>query len=183
MGFVLNLWAMNEIINPLTVHWSCIYKTSCAWYCLVFHVLCSIPLNDYKLLVCDIQQLLVAVTIHSCSSSGSQYFRIIEDLITLLGFMQTSKMRRTQGEGWISEIQYTCKIHWRCHLPCAAVLYDIKLSGSAAERNRAVTSLSSTVEWRVIWEISRISICPLNGFLSFSPKFAVWKISLPSLAH
>uniref|UniRef100_A0A8C9XFX7 Lysosomal trafficking regulator n=1 Tax=Sander lucioperca TaxID=283035 RepID=A0A8C9XFX7_SANLU len=56
----------------------------------------GIPLNDYKLLVCDIQQLLVAVTIHSCSSSGSQYFRIIEDLITLLGFMQTSKMRRTQ---------------------------------------------------------------------------------------
>ncbi|XP_037128426.1 lysosomal-trafficking regulator isoform X2 [Syngnathus acus] len=55
-----------------------------------------IPLNDYKLLVCDIQQLLVAVTIHSCSSSGSQYFRIIEDLITLLGYMQTSKMRRTQ---------------------------------------------------------------------------------------
>lgn len=60
---------------------------------------CRIPLNDYKLLVCDIQQLLVAVTIHSCSSSGSQYFRIIEDLITLLGFMQTSKIRRTQGEG------------------------------------------------------------------------------------
>ncbi|XP_034753584.1 lysosomal-trafficking regulator isoform X3 [Etheostoma cragini] len=56
----------------------------------------GIPLNDYKLLVCDIQQLLVAVTIHSCSSSGSQYFRIIEDLITLLGFMQTSKMRHTQ---------------------------------------------------------------------------------------
>ncbi|KAJ3609859.1 hypothetical protein NHX12_021953 [Muraenolepis orangiensis] len=56
----------------------------------------GIPLNDYKLLVCDIQQLLVAVTIHSCSSSGSQYFRIIEDLITLLGFMQTSNMRRTQ---------------------------------------------------------------------------------------
>ncbi|XP_033836122.1 lysosomal-trafficking regulator isoform X1 [Periophthalmus magnuspinnatus] len=56
----------------------------------------GIPPNDYKLLVCDIQQLLVAVTIHSCSSSGSQYFRIIEDLITLLGFMQTSKMRRTQ---------------------------------------------------------------------------------------
>ncbi|KAM4591197.1 lysosomal-trafficking regulator isoform 2-T4 [Odontesthes bonariensis] len=56
----------------------------------------GIPLNDYKLLVCDIQQMLVAVTIHSCSSSGSQYFRIIEDLITLLGFMQTSKTRRTQ---------------------------------------------------------------------------------------
>uniref|UniRef100_A0A674BWS4 Lysosomal trafficking regulator n=1 Tax=Salmo trutta TaxID=8032 RepID=A0A674BWS4_SALTR len=56
----------------------------------------GIPLNDYKLLVVDIQQLLVAVTIHSCSSSGAQYFRIIEDLITLLGFMETSKMRRTQ---------------------------------------------------------------------------------------
>lgn len=58
----------------------------------------SIPPNDYRLLVCDIQQLLVAVTIHSCSSSGPQYFRIIEDLITLLGFMQTSKTPRTQGE-------------------------------------------------------------------------------------
>uniref|UniRef100_A0A8K9V7C1 Lysosomal trafficking regulator n=1 Tax=Oncorhynchus mykiss TaxID=8022 RepID=A0A8K9V7C1_ONCMY len=56
----------------------------------------GIPLNDYKLLVVDIQQLLVAVTIHSCSSSGAQYFRIIEDLITLLGFMETSKMKRTQ---------------------------------------------------------------------------------------
>ncbi|KAJ8365985.1 hypothetical protein SKAU_G00148160 [Synaphobranchus kaupii] len=56
----------------------------------------GIPLDDYKLLVCDIQQLLVAVTIHSCSSSGFQYFRIIEDLITLLGYLQTSKIRRTQ---------------------------------------------------------------------------------------
>ncbi|KAL7889583.1 hypothetical protein AOLI_G00018410 [Acnodon oligacanthus] len=52
--------------------------------------------NDYKLLVCDIQQLLVVVTIHACSSSGPQYFRIIEDLITLLGFMQSSKVHRTQ---------------------------------------------------------------------------------------
>lgn len=68
------------------------------FFLLSSSVVCRIPLNDYKLLVCDIQQLLVAVTIHSCSSSGSQYFRIIEDLITLLGFMQTSKMRRTQGE-------------------------------------------------------------------------------------
>lgn len=59
---------------------------------------CRIPPNDYKLVVCDVQQLLVAVTIHSCSSSGSQYFRIIEDLITLLGYMQTSKVRRTQGK-------------------------------------------------------------------------------------
>lgn len=125
--------------------------TSCASYFLCFFlVLCSIPLNDYKLLVCDIQQLLVAVTIHSCSSSGSQYFRIIEDLITLLGFMQTSKMRRTQGEDWISEIQYTFKIHQCCHLLCSAVLDDIKLSSAAAERNYAVTSLST--EWKLIWE-------------------------------
>ncbi|XP_051508273.1 lysosomal-trafficking regulator-like isoform X1 [Myxocyprinus asiaticus] len=56
----------------------------------------GIPPNDYRLVVCDIQQLLVAVTIHSCSSSGSQYFRIIEDLITLLGYMQASRVRRTQ---------------------------------------------------------------------------------------
>ncbi|XP_063047649.1 lysosomal-trafficking regulator isoform X3 [Engraulis encrasicolus] len=52
--------------------------------------------SDYRLLMCDMQQLLVAVTIHSCSSSGSQYFRIIEDLITLLGYMQSSKVHRTQ---------------------------------------------------------------------------------------
>ncbi|MCI4376677.1 hypothetical protein PGIGA_G00191140 [Pangasianodon gigas] len=56
----------------------------------------GISQNDYRLLVCDIQQLLVAVTIHACSSSGSQYFRIIEDLITLLGFMQGSTVYRTQ---------------------------------------------------------------------------------------
>ncbi|XP_060781470.1 lysosomal-trafficking regulator isoform X4 [Neoarius graeffei] len=56
----------------------------------------GIPQNDYRLLVCDIQQLLVAVAIHACSSSGSQYFRIIEDLITLLGFMQASKVYHTQ---------------------------------------------------------------------------------------
>ncbi|XP_053476690.1 lysosomal-trafficking regulator isoform X6 [Ictalurus furcatus] len=56
----------------------------------------GIPQNDFRLLVCDIQQLLVAVTIHACSSSGYQYFRIIEDLITLLGFMQGSKVYRTQ---------------------------------------------------------------------------------------
>ncbi|XP_044530512.1 lysosomal-trafficking regulator [Gracilinanus agilis] len=57
----------------------------------------NIPLNDYKLLVCDIQQLLVAVTIHACSSSGSQYFRVIEDLIVLLGYLQNSKNKRTQN--------------------------------------------------------------------------------------
>lgn len=94
--------------------------------CVVFLVLlssrCRIPLNDYKLLVCDIQQLLVAVTIHSCSSSGSQYFRIIEDLITLLGFMQTSKIRQTQGEGWLWNIRVCC-LQLR-----STVLEDLELS-------------------------------------------------------
>ncbi|XP_067321110.1 lysosomal-trafficking regulator [Anolis sagrei] len=53
--------------------------------------------DDYRLLVCDIQQLLVAVTIHACSSSGSQYFRIIEDLMVLLGHLQNSQNERTQN--------------------------------------------------------------------------------------
>ncbi|KAM4694759.1 lysosomal-trafficking regulator [Discoglossus pictus] len=57
----------------------------------------SVPLDEYTLLVCDIQQLLVAVTIHSCSSSGSQYFRIVEDLIILLGYLHESKNERMQN--------------------------------------------------------------------------------------
>ncbi|XP_068795056.1 lysosomal-trafficking regulator isoform X2 [Struthio camelus] len=57
----------------------------------------NIPLNDYKLLACDIQQLLVAVAIHACSSSGSQYFRVIEDLIVLLGHLQNSKNARMKN--------------------------------------------------------------------------------------
>uniref|UniRef100_A0A8C3X655 Lysosomal-trafficking regulator n=1 Tax=Catagonus wagneri TaxID=51154 RepID=A0A8C3X655_9CETA len=57
----------------------------------------NIPLNEYKLLACDIQQLFIAVTIHACSSSGSQYFRVIEDLIVLLGYLQNSKNKRTQN--------------------------------------------------------------------------------------
>ncbi|XP_069741266.1 lysosomal-trafficking regulator isoform X2 [Narcine bancroftii] len=56
----------------------------------------GIPLSEYKLLLCDIQQLLVAVTIHSCSSSGLPYFRIIEDLITLLGYLENSKDTKTK---------------------------------------------------------------------------------------
>nr|XP_035972836.1 lysosomal-trafficking regulator isoform X2 [Halichoerus grypus] len=57
----------------------------------------NVPLNEYKLLACDIQQLFIAVTIHACSSSGSQYFRVIEDLIVLLGYLQNSKNKRTQN--------------------------------------------------------------------------------------
>nr|XP_045006323.1 lysosomal-trafficking regulator isoform X2 [Jaculus jaculus] len=57
----------------------------------------NIPLNEYKLLACDLQQLFIAVTIHACSSSGSQYFRVIEDLIVLLGYLQNSKNQRTQN--------------------------------------------------------------------------------------
>ncbi|XP_043535949.1 lysosomal-trafficking regulator isoform X1 [Chiloscyllium plagiosum] len=56
----------------------------------------GIPVNEYKLLLCDIQQLLVAITIHSCSSSGLPYFRIIEDLISLLGYLQKSKDTKTK---------------------------------------------------------------------------------------
>ncbi|XP_012515612.1 PREDICTED: lysosomal-trafficking regulator [Propithecus coquereli] len=57
----------------------------------------NIPSSEYKLLACDIQQLFIAVTIHACSSSGSQYFRVIEDLIVLLGYLQNSKNKRTQN--------------------------------------------------------------------------------------
>ncbi|XP_069463086.1 lysosomal-trafficking regulator [Ambystoma mexicanum] len=57
----------------------------------------TIPLNDYKLLMCDLQQLLVTLTIHSCSSSGSQYFRVIEDIIVLLGYLQNSNNKTTQN--------------------------------------------------------------------------------------
>ncbi|XP_039103086.1 lysosomal-trafficking regulator isoform X1 [Hyaena hyaena] len=57
----------------------------------------NVPLNEYKLLACDIQQLFIAVTIHACSSSGPQYFRVLEDLIVLLGYLQNSKNKRTQS--------------------------------------------------------------------------------------
>ncbi|XP_069340666.1 lysosomal-trafficking regulator [Eulemur rufifrons] len=57
----------------------------------------NIPLSEYRLLACDIQQLFIAVTIHACSSSGPQYFRVIEDLIVLLGYLQNSKNKRTQN--------------------------------------------------------------------------------------
>ncbi|XP_055491132.1 lysosomal-trafficking regulator isoform X3 [Leucoraja erinacea] len=56
----------------------------------------GIPLSEYRLLLCDIQQLLVAITIHSCSSSGLPYFRIIEDLISLLGYLENSKDTKTK---------------------------------------------------------------------------------------
>ncbi|KAM6280769.1 lysosomal-trafficking regulator isoform 1-T3 [Porphyrio hochstetteri] len=65
----------------------------------------NIPLNDYKLLACDIQQLLVAVAIHACSSSGSQYFRVIEDLIVLLGHLQNSKNARTQNMAAVLQLR------------------------------------------------------------------------------
>ncbi|NXU57111.1 LYST regulator, partial [Turnix velox] len=65
----------------------------------------NIPLNDYKLLACDIQQLLVAVAIHACSSSGSQYFRVIEDLIVLLGHLQNSKNARMQNMAIVLQLR------------------------------------------------------------------------------
>nr|BAA34688.1 BEIGE [Rattus norvegicus] len=57
----------------------------------------NIPLNEFRLLACDIQQLFIAVTIHACSSSGSQYFRVIEDPIVLIGDLHNSKNKRTQN--------------------------------------------------------------------------------------
>ncbi|MEJ1284502.1 lysosomal trafficking regulator [Cricetulus griseus] len=65
----------------------------------------NIPLNEYKLLACDIQQLFIAVTIHACSSSGSQYFRVIEDLIVLLGYLQNSKNKRTQNMALVMQLK------------------------------------------------------------------------------
>ncbi|KAM5163021.1 lysosomal-trafficking regulator [Mantella aurantiaca] len=57
----------------------------------------SIALDEYILLACDLQQLLIAVTIHACSSSGSQYFRIVEDLIILLGYLTESNNEMLQN--------------------------------------------------------------------------------------
>uniref|UniRef100_A0A8C6VCC8 Lysosomal trafficking regulator n=1 Tax=Naja naja TaxID=35670 RepID=A0A8C6VCC8_NAJNA len=62
--------------------------------------------NDSRLLVCDIQQLLAAVTIHACSCSGIQYFRIIEDLMVLLGHLQMSKMTE-HGVKMAVNLQFT----------------------------------------------------------------------------
>ncbi|XP_077145213.1 lysosomal-trafficking regulator [Ranitomeya variabilis] len=57
----------------------------------------SVSQDEYILLASDLQQLLIAVTIHSCSSSGSQYFRIVEDLIVILGYLNESKNERLQN--------------------------------------------------------------------------------------
>ncbi|XP_066461496.1 lysosomal-trafficking regulator [Eleutherodactylus coqui] len=57
----------------------------------------SVSPDEYILLACDLQQLLIAVTIHSCSSSGSQYFRIVEDLIVILGYLNESKNEKLQN--------------------------------------------------------------------------------------
>ncbi|CAJ0919172.1 unnamed protein product [Ranitomeya imitator] len=56
----------------------------------------SVSQDEYILLASDLQQLLIAVTIHSCSSSGSQYFRIVEDLIVILGYLNESKNEKLQ---------------------------------------------------------------------------------------
>ncbi|XP_069810685.1 lysosomal-trafficking regulator [Dendropsophus ebraccatus] len=57
----------------------------------------SVSPDEYILLACDLQQLLIAVTIHSCSSSGAQYFRIVEDLIVILGYLNESKNQKLQN--------------------------------------------------------------------------------------
>uniref|UniRef100_A0A8C2YH24 Lysosomal trafficking regulator n=1 Tax=Coturnix japonica TaxID=93934 RepID=A0A8C2YH24_COTJA len=94
----------------------------------------NIPLNDYKLLACDIQQLLVAVAIHACSSSGSQYFRVIEDLIVLLGHLQNSKNTRMQNMAVALQLRV---------LQAAIELIRTTASSDAQEQAGAAPSLSA----------------------------------------
>uniref|UniRef100_A0A8B9C3B2 Lysosomal trafficking regulator n=1 Tax=Anser brachyrhynchus TaxID=132585 RepID=A0A8B9C3B2_9AVES len=94
----------------------------------------NIPLNDYKLLACDIQQLLVAVAIHACSSSGSQYFRVIEDLIVLLGHLQNSKNARMQNMAVALQLRV---------LQAAIELIKTTANQDAQEQAGSVPSLSA----------------------------------------
>ncbi|XP_051470632.1 lysosomal-trafficking regulator isoform X2 [Apus apus] len=94
----------------------------------------NIPLNDYKLLACDIQQLLVAVAIHACSSSGSQYFRVIEDLIVLLGHLQNSKNARMQNMAVVLQLRV---------LQAAVELIKTTASQDAQEQAGSVPSPSA----------------------------------------
>ncbi|XP_074674523.1 lysosomal-trafficking regulator isoform X3 [Strix aluco] len=94
----------------------------------------NIPLNDYKLLACDIQQLLVAVAIHACSSSGSQYFRVIEDLIVLLGHLQNSKNARMQNMAVVLQLRV---------LQAAIELIKTTANQDAQEQAGSVPSLSA----------------------------------------
>lgn len=94
----------------------------------------NIPLNDYKLLACDIQQLMVAVAIHACSSSGSQYFRVIEDLIVLLGHLQNSKNTRMQNMAVALQLRV---------LQAAIELIKTTANQDAQEQAGSVPSLSA----------------------------------------
>ncbi|NWW86867.1 LYST regulator, partial [Rhynochetos jubatus] len=94
----------------------------------------NIPLNDYKLLACDIQQLLVAVAIHACSSSGSQYFRVIEDLIVLLGHLQNSKNARMRNMAVVLQLRV---------LQAAIELIKTTANQDAQEQAGSVPSQSS----------------------------------------
>ncbi|XP_075057049.1 lysosomal-trafficking regulator [Mixophyes fleayi] len=71
----------------------------------------SVSLDEYILLACDLQQLFIAVAIHSCSSSGSQYFRIVEDMIIILGYLNESKNERLQE---LSEERICPESHFEC---------------------------------------------------------------------
>ncbi|XP_078452661.1 lysosomal-trafficking regulator isoform X1 [Lampetra planeri] len=52
---------------------------------------------ECRLLLGDVQQLLVAATIHACSTGGGQYLRLLDDLVVLLNCLQGSANPRTQG--------------------------------------------------------------------------------------
>ncbi|XP_048223955.1 lysosomal-trafficking regulator [Perognathus longimembris pacificus] len=114
----------------------------------------NIPLSEYKLLACDIQQLFIAVTIHACSSSGSQYFRVIEDLIVLLGYLQNSKNKRTQDIALALQLRV---LH--------AAMEFIRSTANHDSENSADTSLSPSTPYCAAFQ-KRKSIagprkCPL----------------------
>uniref|UniRef100_A0A8C4N483 BEACH domain-containing protein n=1 Tax=Eptatretus burgeri TaxID=7764 RepID=A0A8C4N483_EPTBU len=57
----------------------------------------TLPRSDGGLLLGDIQQFLLAATLHACTSAGSHYFRLLDDLLAMLGHFQTSQHARTQA--------------------------------------------------------------------------------------
>uniref|UniRef100_UPI00358DFC63 lysosomal-trafficking regulator-like n=1 Tax=Myxine glutinosa TaxID=7769 RepID=UPI00358DFC63 len=57
----------------------------------------TLPRSDGGLLLGDIQQFLLAATLHACTSAGSHYFHLLDDLLAMLGHFQTSQNARTQA--------------------------------------------------------------------------------------
>uniref|UniRef100_A0A8C3GLC1 Lysosomal trafficking regulator n=1 Tax=Cairina moschata TaxID=8855 RepID=A0A8C3GLC1_CAIMO len=124
----------------------------------------NIPLNDYKLLACDIQQLLVAVAIHACSSSGSQYFRVIEDLIVLLGHLQNSKNTRMQNMAVALQLRV---------LQAAIELIKTTANQDAQEQAGSVPSLSAPHRAMFQKRKGIYFTCFKKSFIPCSRKFSL----------